>query len=257
MEANAEGIGLHRKPRLRVFLQPSTRVISRGRPDRRFGRRALRYRRYRRKGRVPVHGQRLRRRLQAHAVGGKYTESILHDFGGATKDGGIPVDALLLSGNELYGTTEYGGSGSCQETGFNGCGTVFEVSTKGSGYQVIYSFQGGKDGANPATSLIAGKNGVLYGTTNFGGGSTACTTGCGTAFELTPKGGKYTESLLYAFQGGQSDGSVPGNRGRGLYLTSNGSLIGTTHTGGSGRLRDRLRPWMRRPLRVDTERREV
>ncbi|MGA2759584.1 MAG: choice-of-anchor tandem repeat GloVer-containing protein [Candidatus Cybelea sp.] len=166
--------------------------------------------------------------------GGKYTESILHDFGGAAKDGGIPVDALLLSGNELYGTTEYGGSGSCQETGFNGCGTVFEVSTKGSGYQVIYSFQGGNDGVNPATSLIAGKNGVLYGTTNFGGGSTACTAGCGTVFELTPKGGKYTESVLYAFQGGQSDGSVPGNRGRGLYLASNGSLVGTTHTGGSG-----------------------
>ncbi|MGC9992354.1 MAG: choice-of-anchor tandem repeat GloVer-containing protein [Candidatus Cybelea sp.] len=168
--------------------------------------------------------------------GGTYNESILHDFAGATKDGGIPVDALLLSGTELYGTTEYGGTGSCQETGFNGCGTVFEVSTKGSGYHVIYSFQGGKDGANPATSLIAGKNGVLYGTTNFGGGSASCTAtgGCGIVFKLTPKGSKYTESILYTFLGGGNDGSVPGNRGRGMYLASDGALIGTTHTGGSG-----------------------
>jgi hypothetical protein len=166
--------------------------------------------------------------------GGTYKETILHYFAGATKDGGIPVDALLLSGSELYGTTEYGGTGSCQETGFNGCGTVFEVSTKGSGYHVIYSFQGGKDGENPATSLTAGTKGVLYGTTNFGGGSTTCTSGCGIVFKLTPKGTKYTESILHAFLGGSKDGSVPGNRGHGLYLTPAGSLLGTTHTGGSG-----------------------
>ena len=166
--------------------------------------------------------------------GKTYKESMLHDFAGASKDGSIPVDALLLSGSELYGTTEYGGSGSCTETGFDGCGTVFKISTKGTGYSVIYSFQGGKDGANPATSLTAGKNGVLYGTTNFGGGSTSCTTGCGSVFELTPKGASYTETVLYRFQGGQSDGSVPGNRGRGLYLASDGALIGTTHTGGGG-----------------------
>jgi hypothetical protein len=65
---------------------------------------------------------------------------------------------------------------------------------------ILYSFQGGNDGSNPAAGLIADKAGSLYGTTR-NGGSTACNTGgCGTVFELSPPaapGGQWTETVLY------------------------------------------------------------
>jgi uncharacterized repeat protein (TIGR03803 family) len=162
-----------------------------------------------------------------------YAESALHDFGATKGDGGIPVDALLLSGTELYGVTTYGGSGSCSQDGQSGCGTVFEVSTKGTGYKVIYNFKGGNDGEDPETTLVPGKGGVLYGTTDNGGGSTKCPDGCGVIYKLTPKGGSYTESIVYGFPGG-AGGDVPGTRGRGLYVSSSGTIVGTAHTGGNG-----------------------
>jgi uncharacterized repeat protein (TIGR03803 family) len=165
---------------------------------------------------------------------GAYTESTLYDFDtkGGT-DGKVPGAALLLSGTTLYGTTEYGGTGTCSE-GAPGCGTVFEVSTKGAGYKVLYSFKGGTDGAVPEASLIAGKNGTLYGTTINGGSTKNCPQGCGIVFALTPTStGSYTESVVYSFAGGSDDGANPA-RGRGLYMDSSGDLYGTTQVGGSG-----------------------
>ena len=50
---------------------------------------------------------------------------------------------------------------------------------------VLYSFQGGNDGAFPSSNLVADKQGNLYGTTEFGG-TGLCTDadgfviGCGT-----------------------------------------------------------------------------
>lgn len=163
---------------------------------------------------------------------GGYAESTLYDFGvSSSKDGATPVSALLMVGTELYGTTEYGGSGGCAQNVPAGCGTIFELSTKGSGYKVLYNFKGGKDGASPETSLIAGKSGVLYGTTNDGGGSKTCPNGCGTVFEINSKGSGY--KVLHAFKGGSSDGIGP-SRGRGMYLSASGMLYGTTQAGGSG-----------------------
>ncbi|HLY02915.1 MAG TPA: choice-of-anchor tandem repeat GloVer-containing protein [Candidatus Cybelea sp.] len=166
--------------------------------------------------------------------GTSYTESTLYDFGTSSgKDGAASVAALTLSGSELFGVTNNGGSGACTETP-PGCGTVFEISTKGTGYKVLYDFKGGKDGAYPQSSVIVGKGGVLYGVTANGGGSKVCPAGCGTAFSLTPKGGKYTESVLWRFAAGSgTDGEIP-SRGRGLYLASDDTLVGTTTVGGSG-----------------------
>jgi uncharacterized repeat protein (TIGR03803 family) len=164
----------------------------------------------------------------------KYKETTLYDFGTSSgSDGTIPGAALLLSGGELYGTTQYGGTGSCSE-GEPGCGTVFEITTKGTGYKVLYSFKGGTDGAIPEASLIA-VNGTLYGTTINGGTTNSnCHQGCGIVFALTPtSSGNYTESIVYSFTGGSADGAGPG-RGRGLYADSSGALYGTTQVGGSG-----------------------
>lgn len=66
--------------------------------------------------------------------------------------------------------------------------------------QVLHVFQGGNDGSSPSSGLIFDSSGNLYGTTQNGGGGTACEgnyAGCGTIFELSPNGsGGWTETIL-------------------------------------------------------------
>jgi uncharacterized repeat protein (TIGR03803 family) len=52
-------------------------------------------------------------------------ETVLHSFGGAT-DGIHPIAGLVAVKGTLYGTTEFGGAGTCNSTG-SGCGTVFSL----------------------------------------------------------------------------------------------------------------------------------
>jgi hypothetical protein len=95
---------------------------------------------------------------------------------------------------------------------------------------VLLSLPGGPGGSNPYGSLIADKNGVLYGTTGEGGNSVNCNlgSGCGTVFMLT--GPNWTETVLYSFQGTSvGDGSNPQ---AGLVFDTKGALYGTTASGG-------------------------
>ena len=107
---------------------------------------------------------------------------------------------------------------------------------------VLYSFQGGNDGAFPSSNLIADKQGTLYGTTEFGGTGLCTDTdgfviGCGTVFKLTKpakSGGKWTESVLYSFQGfliGSSDLRDSGYPQAGLAIDVAGNLYGTNSGG--------------------------
>lgn len=103
----------------------------------------------------------------------------------------------------------------------------------GSRQQAIYSFQAGADGYMPAASMIADANSNLYGTTQWGGGSANCSSGCGTVFELSPPaspGGTWMETVLYAFQGG-ADGAYPQFA---LAADKSGNLYGATSSGGDG-----------------------
>jgi hypothetical protein len=176
--------------------------------------------------------------------GGGWTETILYGFNGT--GGSIPVGGAIIDGNgNLYGTTAYGGSGTCLLFGDNvGCGVVYELSppTKKGGqwtYTVLYNFQGGKDGLFPWGDLVFDKRGSLYGATQFGGGKgTTCNQyfdgNCGTVFRLTPpkkKSGKWTEKILHSFAGG-ADGATPNG---GLVLDSKGAVYGTTYHGGNGK----------------------
>ena len=90
---------------------------------------------------------------------------------------------------------------------------------------VIYSFLSGADGALSYAPLIADSHGALYGTTIHGGIPSG---GYGTVFKLTPSGSGYSESVLYAFQGGY-DGAYPF---AGVIADKRGALYGTTYTGG-------------------------
>jgi uncharacterized repeat protein (TIGR03803 family) len=84
---------------------------------------------------------------------------------------------------------------------------------------ILHSFGSGSDERNPHSGLVPDPNGNFYGTTTLGG-----TTGHGTAFKLTPKGG---ETALYSFTGG-SDGAGTDS---GLVFGAKGNLYGTTDAG--------------------------
>jgi uncharacterized repeat protein (TIGR03803 family) len=110
------------------------------------------------------------------------TEHVLHSFEGGSDGWGPYADLIAVKGM-LYGVTARGGGSGCY--GGYGCGTVFEMSPDGSGYRVLYSFQGGSDGSGPFGGLLELK-GALYGVTTQGGGSANCNDGCGTVFTLKP-----------------------------------------------------------------------
>ncbi|MGA2021523.1 MAG: choice-of-anchor tandem repeat GloVer-containing protein [Candidatus Sulfotelmatobacter sp.] len=155
---------------------------------------------------------------------GIWTESTIYSFTGGS-DGGAPEGVMTLDAEgNLYGTTQVGGSGSCN------CGTVFELTRSASGLwteTTLYSFAGGADGANPDyTNLVFDAAGNLYGVTYSGGSARA-----GTVFELSPQaGGGWTESVLYAFAGGTSDGANPIG---GVVFDTAGNLYGAALDGGS------------------------
>jgi uncharacterized repeat protein (TIGR03803 family) len=148
--------------------------------------------------------------------------------GGVYSSAGLTFDA---AGN-LYGTTQQGGNISL--CGGGGCGTVFMLAPDGNGkwvYHVLYSFTGFPDGQDPVAGLIVDKNGTLYGTTSQGGGSSYCPNGCGTVFALMRNHGKWTEQVVYTFNG--KDGASPVAS---LIHDARGNLYGTTSGLGTSRL---------------------
>lgn len=142
-------------------------------------------------------------------------ESVLYRFQGGS-DGAAPFAGLIYHRGALYGTTFFGGGSGCN---FRGCGTIFKVDVSGA-ESAVYSFKGGRDGANPSTGLIA-LQGVLYGTTSSGGGNSDD----GTVFKIARDG---KERVIHRFKG-RSDGADP----EGGLLAVKGTLYGTTFAGGS------------------------
>ncbi len=142
---------------------------------------------------------------------------------GCQPQGNLTADA---AGN-FYGTA------SC---GAYSHGVVFKLTrpvppAKAWTESVLYSFTGGTDGNSPAAGVIFDAAGNLYGTTSAGG-----TADMGTVFELTPPASgqvDWTESALYSFQGGASDGDKPL---AGLVIDAAGNLYGTTFQGGENDL---------------------
>jgi len=144
-------------------------------------------------------------------------------------EGGMPWNSLVPNSDILYGAAPQGG--------INGNGTVFAISTNGSGFRVLHTFGTvtgnnfgvftNNDGANPYGPMVLSGN-VLYGATALG-----CTNGYGAVFALNTNG-NYT--VLHAFAPldaatgtTNSDGARPYG---GLILSAN-TLYGTTEVGGS------------------------
>ncbi len=154
---------------------------------------------------------------------GSWTETSLYNFSDGT-DGGYPLGLTFDGKGNIFGSVEGGGA--------NSYGGVYELSPNGSGgwnESVIYSFTNGDDGANPWGSLAIDSAGNLYGAARFGGGSTACSSGCGTIYRLRPSASGWLFSRLYAFEGPGG-----GNPNGSPILDSAGNLYASTYAGGHG-----------------------
>ncbi len=108
------------------------------------------------------------------AVGGGWTETMLHNFIDNGTDGVRPEAGLIFdAAGNLYGTTITGGTNYCNGYFGNSCGTVFQLSpTEGGGWTetVLHNFiDNGTDGWQPYAGLIFDAAGNLYGTTILGG----------------------------------------------------------------------------------------
>jgi len=163
----------------------------------------------------------------AFEISSSGTLTTLYSFCALTScaDGAVPEGPLVQAPNgTFYGVaTDYGANGSG--------GTIFGITSKGN-YKVIYSFCGQTncaDGSGPTGGLVRATDGNFYGTTYQGGASTACNSttilGCGTVFEITPKG---TFTTLQSFTG--TDGATPYF---GLVQGTDGSFYGATYSGGT------------------------
>jgi uncharacterized repeat protein (TIGR03803 family) len=136
--------------------------------------------------------------------------------------GGGPTGALIQATNgKFYGTTSAGGA--------NNGGTLFEMTSAGKA-TTIYSFcslSNCVDGETPYAGLIQATDGNLYGTTSAGGANLD-----GTIFKITTAG-KLTTLYNFCSQQGCTDGASPYE---GLLQATNGTLYGTTYSGGTDNL---------------------
>ena len=113
----------------------------------------------------------------------------------------------------FYGVTSMGG-------GYNG-GAVFKINPDGTGYEELRTFHETPSDAFNPTSIIEGSDGLLYGTANFGGGSSST----GVIFRLAKDGSNYTDLRPFTTS---TEGLSPNT----LMEGADGLLYGTALTGG-------------------------
>jgi uncharacterized repeat protein (TIGR03803 family) len=148
--------------------------------------------------------------------------TILHTFGQLVSDtnldGAYPYAGLLLSGGLLYGT--------CSQGGTNGSGTVFALSTAGTGFTNLHNFIG-TDGANPEAAVtISGS--TLFGTTYAGGSNSA-----GTVFAMNANGRGFTNLHHFLALGLPTPTNSEGANPQAALTLAGGRLYGVAPRGGT------------------------
>ncbi len=151
---------------------------------------------------------------------GQWTETDVYDFLGGGNGGQPPAGVIRDSQGNLYGTGALGG---------NNFGIVFELKPSGSQWKetMLHNFcsrNNCADGSFPLAGLVMDGNGVLYGTTYWGGKGCG---NCGVVFKLNHTGNAWQETVLHDFEGGDSDGVNPQEN---LILDGQGNIYGTANT---------------------------
>jgi len=138
----------------------------------------------------------------------------LYSFTGGNS-GKNPTSYVIYDNGILYGTTPNGGN--------NNIGLLYSYNIITNQYNILYSFNGTITGfGTNDTASVTLNNGILYGTTFFGGNNN--------------KGELYSYNItsnqlntLYSFTGTGTNGANPCF----CPIYQNGILYGTTYTGGS------------------------
>ena len=140
--------------------------------------------------------------------------------------GAHPFGPMLLSGNVLYGTARAGGTA--------GNGTVFGISTNGTGYTNLHHFAAGtlfpktnSDGALPQGGLVLAGN-RLYGTTTTGG-----TSANGTLFAINTDGTGFANLHQFTPMSGSPGTNSDGANPYAALVVSGNTLYGSALNGGS------------------------
>lgn len=142
-----------------------------------------------------------------------YTKKI--DFDGAGK-GSKPWGSLMqASDGNLYGMATEGG--------LNGLGVLFQFNPSTNSFVKKLDFDGTNNGASPYGSLMQATNGMLYGTTKYGG-----LTNDGVLFQFNPLTNTYTKKIDYG-NGIYENGYNPIGT---LMQATDGKLYGMTSQGG-------------------------
>ena len=111
----------------------------------------------------------------------------LNTLVGFSDSGGPAAGVSIDSSENLYGTTQYGGT--------NGFGTAFEIAANTTTLTTLAIFTGSDTGKFPSSSLISDSTGKLFGTT-FGDSII----NDGTVFELTPNSNPTSTQLAFGQQ---------------------------------------------------------
>ncbi len=125
----------------------------------------------------------------------------LYDFKGGS-DANPMLGMTIGPDGALYGST-FGAAQSCGN-GYE-CGEVFRLAPPapmtacGNGIckwheTVLHTFTDQPDASSPTSRVLFDSAGNIYGTTFFGG-----TYGDGAAYELSPRNGSWSESVIYSF----------------------------------------------------------
>lgn len=153
-----------------------------------------------------------------------WTQSAINVLGSGSTDGRYPYAAPVEQNGTLYIPTTQGG--------YWREGAIYALSANSLTGSVIYSFQGPDRGdlGVPYTTLVAGPNGVLYGTAESGGKGFGTQGGGGGIYTLS--GGTYT--FVFGFPADKK-GLFPEGRGpeSPVVVDKSGNIYGTTEFGGS------------------------
>jgi hypothetical protein len=162
-----------------------------------------------------------------HGTQAAWTLTVLHTFCSPSgcADGQHPLGPLTIDGTgALFGTTYLGGANGNDSGG----GTIFKLVPNGTASQhsVLYSFcalAGCTDGSQPDSGVVMDANGVLFGTTDYGGSRRD-----GEVFRFD--GSALSVAYSFCQQGNFcSDGDGPSSA---LVLDAAGDVYGTTLGGG-------------------------